>query len=135
MDANLPGRCACGAVRYTLAEPPVAVRICWCRECQYIAAGNGSVNLRVRRAAISMSGPLRGWETTAASGNTIRRSFCSECGTPVLSESSGSPDVVVIRAGTLDDPSQFPPQQHIWAASAPTWACLDDSLPATPRQP
>ncbi len=131
----IEGGCACGAVRYRLSEAPVTVRICWCRECQYLAAGNGSANLRVRRAALTLQGPLRGWESTAASGNRVRRSFCTECGTPVLSESSGATDFVVVRVGTLDDPDRFPPLQHIWADSAPGWACLDDSLPKSPRQP
>ena len=132
---KLAGGCACGRVRYALSQPPITVRVCWCRECQYLAAGNGSVNLRIARADVQMQGALTGWTATAASGNTIRRSFCPECGTPVLSESSGAPDIVVIRVGTLDDPGAFAPRQTIWTASAPSWACIDESMPASPRQP
>jgi hypothetical protein len=136
-DANAPiaGGCACKRVRYVLTQAPLAVRTCWCRECQYLAAGNGSVNLRIPRAAVQLDGTLAAWSTTAASGNTVRRSFCAACGTPVISESSGSPDIVVIRVGTLDDPSAFPPRATIWSASAPPWACIDASLPNSPRQP
>ncbi len=129
------GGCACGKVRYRISAPPITARVCWCRECQYLAAGNGSVNLRVPRSALSIAGALTGWEATAASGNTVRRSFCTSCGTPVLSESSGSPDALVVRVGTLDDPDRYPPRQNIWTDSAPAWACLDETLPASPRQP
>jgi hypothetical protein len=132
---EITGGCACGRQRYRLLQEPATVRVCWCRECQYLAAGNGSVNLRIPRAAVVLEGQLQGWETTAASGNTVRRSFCPTCGTPLLSESSGSPDTVVIRVGTLDDPSRFPPRQNIWTDSVPQWACLDDRLPGSPRQP
>jgi hypothetical protein len=134
-SVNLTGGCACRQVRYCLTEPPVTVRVCWCRECQYLAAGNGSVNLRVPRAAVHFEGELKGWETTADSGNTVRRSFCPACGTPVLSESSGSKDLVVIRAGTLDDPGLYAPLQIILTASAPRWACIDTQLPGSPRAP
>jgi hypothetical protein len=129
------GGCACGQVRYQLDRAPLTVRVCWCRVCQYLAAGNGSVNLRVARAGLALEGPLAARETVADSGNRVRRSFCPTCGTQVLSESSGSPDAVVIRAGTLDDPNLFPPVQNIWTSSAPAWACIDDSLPSSPRQP
>jgi len=132
---TIEGGCACGRVRYVLTEPPLTVRTCWCRECQYLAAGNGSVNLRASRASLRLQGALGAWSTTAASGNTVRRSFCPGCGTPVLSETSGSPDIVVLRVGTLDDPAAFPPKATIWTASAPPWACIDDTLPGSPRQP
>jgi hypothetical protein len=118
-----------------LTQPPLTVRVCWCRECQYLAAGNGSVNLRIARADVRLEGALAAWSTTAASGNTVRRSFCPGCGTPVLSESSGNPDVVVVRVGTLDDPDAFPPKHNIWTDSAPAWACMDEALPGFPRQP
>jgi len=133
--ASITGGCACGRVRYTLAQPPLTVRVCWCRECQYLAAGNGSVNLRIARADLHIDGTLAAWSTTAASGNTVRRSFCPACGTPVLSESSGNADVVVIRVGTLDDPAAFPPRSNIWTDSAPAWACMDAALPGSQRQP
>ena len=134
-NVQVTGGCACGKVRYRLSAEPLTVRVCWCRECQYLAAGNGSVNLRVARPALTLEGELRAWQATAASGNSVRRSFCPACGTPVLSESSGSADVVVIRAGTLDSPERYPPVQNIWTASAPRWACIDSTLPASPRAP
>ena len=132
---DITGGCACGRVRYHFTQAPLTTRVCWCRECQYLAAGNGSVNLRVARAAVRLEGSLTAWQSTAASGNTVRRSFCSNCGTPVMSESSGVPDVVVLRVGTLDDANAFPPKQNIWTDSAPGWACLNGTLPGSPRQP
>ena len=129
------GGCACGAVRFRLLQEPLTVRVCWCRECQYLAAGNGSVNLRIPRSAVALEGELRAWETTADSGNRVKRSFCGQCGTPVLSESSGVRDVVVVRVGALDEPDRYPPKQNIWTDSAPDWACVDTSLPGSPRQP
>ena len=45
------------------------------------------------------------------------------------------PNGVIVRAGTLDDPGRVAPTMTIWTASAPAWACFDDSLPQVPGQP
>jgi hypothetical protein len=41
---TLSGGCLCRAVRYTVAADAVATRVCWCRDCQYLAAGSATVN-------------------------------------------------------------------------------------------
>ena len=40
-----------------------------------------------------------------------------------------------LKAGTLDDPELARPVATIWAASAPTWACIDESIPRIEGQP
>lgn len=128
------GRCLCGAVRYRLSAEPVATRVCWCRDCQHIAA-NGTVNLLVPSLALDVSGELSEYTSTADSGNRIRRRFCPRCGSHLFGNSSGRPHLTVVRAGTLDDPSSVRPTMNIWAGSAPAWACLDSALERVEQQP
>lgn len=129
------GGCLCGAVRYTVAGEPVTTRVCWCRDCQYFAAGSGTVNVVFPVDAVKLSGPLRDYASTADSGNRMHRQFCERCGTPVMSASEARPHLVILRAGTLDDPEAVRPSLTIWTESAPSWACIDAGLPTTPRQP
>ncbi len=129
------GGCLCKAVRYTIAADPGVTRVCWCRDCQYLGAGGPTINVRFAKDIITISGELRGYRSTADSGNTMYRQFCPQCGTPIFTESSGRPDIIFVRAGTLDDPNIVQPAMIIWAASAPQWASLDTSLPQHPRQP
>jgi hypothetical protein len=131
----ITGGCLCGAVRYTVTADPVTTRICWCRDCQYFAAGSGTVNVVFPVEAVTLSGPLRDYESTADSGNRMHRQFCERCGTPVTSASEARPHLVILRAGTLDDPELARPALTIWTESAPSWACIHDRLPTTPRQP
>lgn len=128
------GRCLCGSVSFKLTAEPVATRICWCRDCQHLAA-NGTVNLMVPADALSVSGTLAEHAKTADSGNTVTRMFCPQCGTHVMARSSARPQFRVLRAGNLDDPSSIQPTANIWAASAPAWACLDDTLERVDRGP
>jgi hypothetical protein len=129
------GGCLCGAVRYSFSAAPLFARTCWCRVCQYLAAGNATVNVGFPVAALTVTGELRDYESIADSGNRMHRRFCPTCGTPVFSASDARPTVVIVRAGTLDDPELGRPGGTIWTDSAPSWACIDSALPTTPRQP
>jgi hypothetical protein len=131
----IEGGCICGAVRYIATEEPLTVRTCWCRVCQYFAAGNGSVNLAFSRAAVTISGELRDFPLRAESGNHMHRRFCPGCGVHVTSEADERPQLLILRAGTLDDPKRFRPLANIWVSEAPAWANIDPSLPQFPGQP
>ena len=129
------GGCRCGAVRYTLGAEPFAVRLCWCRDCQYWSTGNAAVHMLVPRDAVRVDGELDGWDSMAESGNHMRRSFCPRCGTPMFSEACENTERMVIRVGTLDDATGIVPTTVIWTDSAPAWAPIDPALQAFPRQP
>jgi hypothetical protein len=132
---TISGGCLCRAVRYTIAADALATRLCWCRDCQYFAAGSATVNVVFLAAAVTMTGPLRDYSSIADSGNRMHRQFCERCGTPVTSASDARPHLTILRAGTLDDPELVKPSLTIWTDSAPSWACLSEALPRTPRQP
>jgi len=132
---EVKGRCFCGAVRFKFTELPIATRLCWCRDCQYLSAGNASVNAIFRTETFELAGETTAYVSTADSGSTMSRRFCPKCGTPLFSESSSRPDVMVVRVGALDDPELGRPTSAIWTASAPSWTHIDDSLPQTKGQP
>ena len=128
------GRCLCGAVSFSLLAEPLAARICWCRDCQHLAA-NGTANLIIPAEALKVSGTLSEYTSKAASGNDISRQFCPTCGTQLFARSSGRPQFRVVRIGNLDQPSSVRPTMNIWSASAPDWACLDPTLERLDNQP
>ena len=132
---EITGGCLCRAVRYRISAAPLVTRSCWCRVCQYIGAGSGTVNAFFPSAALSVSGELRDYLLTADSGNVMHRRFCPTCGTHLFSASEARPQLVSVRAGTLDDPEIARPSLTIWTASAPSWACIDERLPKVERQP
>lgn len=131
----ITGGCLCKAVRYSVSGQPVAARQCWCRDCQYFGAGSSTVNVIFNAADVAITGEVKRFTSQADSGNTMLRGFCPHCGTPVTSASSARPELVILRAGTLDHPESITPSMHIWTDSAPAWAHLDPGVPSTPRQP
>lgn len=135
MNLPITGGCLCKAVRYSVDAAPVLVRQCWCRDCQYWASGSATVNVVFPTEKVSLSGPLTHFVSHADSGNRMVRAFCPQCGTPVTSAAESRPNLVILRAGTLDDTAIASPSLSIWTESAPDWAHHDPALPTTPRQP
>jgi len=132
---DISGGCLCRAVRYRISAAPVVTRVCWCRVCQYLGAGSGTVNLCFPSAALSVTGALRDYSLAADSGNVMHRRFCAVCGTPLFSASEARPHVVFVRAGSLDDPEVAQPGMTIWTSAAPSWACFNERLPKVAAQP
>ncbi len=131
---QITGGCLCGAVRYRVVAAPIVTRVCWCRLCQYLGAGSGTVNTCFPSDAISIEGELGDFKSVADSGNIMHRRFCTACGTQLFSEAEARPHLIFVRAGTLDDPEVVKPSVTIWTESAPSWACIDAALPTYAKQ-
>lgn len=135
MPAPYTARCGCGAVTATIKGEPLAVRQCWCRQCQQAAAGSPTNNAMFLVADIELSGELGCHSGPAASGNTLRQFFCKACGNPIYGQSSARPHIVSLRLGFLDVGHGLRPQAAIWLDDAPEWAQIDPAMERFDRQP
>ena len=54
----------------------------------------------------------------------MRRRFCGECGSPIVSELAKSEGVVAVKAGALDDRSDVKPMVEVWCADRQPWVEL-----------
>ena len=131
----LSGGCLCGQVRYTAQAGRAAAMVCHCRDCQKQSGSAFSVLFALPAADLAVQGTLRTHISTAASGNIVHRRFCPDCGSPVTTELPARPALVVVKAGTLDDPSWLHPRMHLWCDSAQPWVPLPTDLPCLPTQP
>ncbi|MDF2382241.1 GFA family protein [Nostoc ellipsosporum NOK] len=119
----------------TIGGEPVAVRQCWCRQCQRLAAGSATTNAMFATDDLDIRGALSSTSYIAESGNTLTQSFCGACGTPVMGQSSARPQFRTLRLGFLDDAQGLAPSVAIWTDEAPGWARIDPALETFPRQP
>ena len=68
--------------------------------------------------------------------NPVTREFCPDCGTHIAARSSSLPGVVLIKVGTLDDPSVFGgPQMVIFTIDKQAFHHIPDGVPAFERIP
>ena len=132
---EITGGCLCRQVRYRITSAPILTRVCWCRDCQYLGAGSGTVNVCFPTSAVTIEGEMKDYRSVADSGNVMHRRFCPSCGTALFSEAEVRPHLIFVRAGSLDDPEVAKPAANIWTSSAPSWACFDSKLPQIEKQP
>lgn len=53
----------------------------------------------------------------------------------ILAYADAIPGLLMIQAGSLDDPSQYTPQMDIYTKSAQPWDPMDPALPKFPGMP
>lgn len=130
MNDHLAGGCACGAVRYRLGSAPMFVHCCHCRDCQRQTGTAFVINALIETDRITiLSGRPKPVAVPTESGRPHETHRCADCGTALWSDYGGRPALRFVRVGTLDDPSAFRPDVHIYVRSKLPWVALPEDTP------
>lgn len=128
----IAGGCHCGAVRYESGGRLLRFVNCHCPDCRKISGAAFSSVLAVESAGFKVTaGEDR--LTAYASSPGKRRCFCRMCGAHVFALIEARPEIVLIRAGTLDGDPGVRPQAHIWVDAKAPWHEIADALPRHPK--
>lgn len=111
------GGCLCGNIRYSFYGPPLLTAICHCSHCQRQSGSAFSVIAAVAKNSFSQTGECKVYFDKGDSGNSVERHFCEDCGSPIYSLSEALPEMVLIKAGTLDDCSTLKPEIEVFCSS------------------
>jgi hypothetical protein len=129
MTTTHDGGCQCGRIRYQVRGVPNTTTTCHCTQCR-MAAGAAFVTWsEFPVEMVTFSGERRQFYH---SSDTAERGFCPSCGTTLTFCYIDGADIDISTA-TLDDPSVFPPQDHLWVDSKISWQPINDGLPQYPR--
>jgi len=132
-DSVQAGGCSCGAVRYEIRGKPMIVHACHCTDCQRRSGSAFAINLWIEQEKVVLqSGELLQREAPGGeSGKPYDSWGCSDCGTALWGYFHKSPQGSrFVRAGTLDDPSAFAPDVHIFTRSKLPWVTIPDGVPS-----
>ena len=126
---TVEGGCYCGAVRYKANGEPLMKVQCHCRECQYASGGNPNVVMGMPEASFSYTkGSAKGFQRSDLD-KPVTREFCQDCGTQLLTRTPNLPGAVLIKVGTLDDPSVFGmPQVAIYTVDQQSFHSIPDGV-------
>ena len=133
---KVEGRCYCGAVHYRAEGDPMFKGQCHCRECQYISGGHPNVVMAMPESGFAYTkGTPKAFRRSDLE-NPVTREFCGECGTHLLTKGAGLPGAVMIKVGTLDDPSVYGmPQIAIYTIDKQSFHHVPDGVTAFERFP
>ena len=133
---NLEGGCYCGALRFKSTGEPAFKGQCHCRECQYISGGNPNVVMGLPAAGFEyVKGTPKGFSRPDLE-KPVTREFCGECGTHILTRAPGMPGMLIVKVGTLDDPSVFgAPQMAIYLCDKQSFHHVPEGVPTFERAP
>jgi hypothetical protein len=130
MGRTREGGCSCGAVRYRLASDPLIVHCCHCLNCQRQTGSAFVINLLIEADRVELlAGEPQPVDVPRDDGSTQQISRCPDCQVAVYSD-YGRPEILFVRAGTLDDPAAIEPDVHIFTRSKLPWVRLPDGVPA-----
>jgi len=136
MSKPFSGGCACGAVRYEIADEPMVMNDCQCRDCQRTSGtGHGSYLTFPQRAAVKVTGEATHRDMVGDSGNVKTRAFCPACGSPVYLTFAAMPELFTVHAASLDEPGRYTPQMVTYRVRGEAWDRIDPGLPAFDKMP
>jgi hypothetical protein len=131
---KLEGGCYCGQVRYVAEGEPMMKAQCHCRECQYITGGSPNMFVLMPIAGFSYTKGTAKQFSRSDLERPVTREFCAECGTHMVTRPQGLP-AVVLKVGTLDDPSLFTPQLAIFTIDKQAFHQIPEGMPSFERLP
>ncbi|MCL2657218.1 MAG: GFA family protein [Betaproteobacteria bacterium] len=124
----MQGECLCKSIQYHCNQPPVYQLKCHCRDCQKVSGGPYAPIALFPVEAVKIEGEVKYFESYGESGKRIWRGFCPQCGSQLFGKLERFPNLIGIRAGTLDEPNEFDPKVNIYASHAPSWDSVDTTL-------
>lgn len=73
----------------------------------------------VPKDKLTLNGPTKSWAGKGSSGKDVHRIFCSECGSPIAHDPDAAPEIIALKAGTLDTEIKktLKPDTEIWTKS------------------
>ncbi|MGI9482995.1 MAG: GFA family protein [Hyphomicrobiales bacterium] len=108
---------------------------CHCRECQYITGGNPNVVMIFGLDSFSYTqGKISDFARDDLE-NPVHRHFCSNCGTAIGSQSPSTPNAMIVKVGTLDDPSIFTANVAIYTCDQQEFHHIPEGVPAFDKRP
>lgn len=122
------GGCLCGEIRYRLAGPSLFECQCCCRDCQKATGTGHTTIVGVLSSQLVVAGNPQTFTNAGESGGTVTRHFCGTCGGRLYTSGSLPGEVVMIQAGSLDNPNVVTPQNVIYGKHAVTWDNFDPAL-------
>ncbi|MCP4177674.1 MAG: GFA family protein [bacterium] len=124
----MKGSCLCGKVEYQIKPPYKFFNYCHCSRCRKSTGSAHAANILLsKKQFIWLKGEdyLKRYELSTS--DIFATTFCTECGSTMPWDVKGH-NVIIVPAGTLDDPPEVFPERNIFWDSRADWYVSVDEL-------
>ena len=127
----MKGSCLCGDVEYEIDRLDSPITHCACRTCRKAHAAAFNTSAAVSRDHFRWR---KGQESLKyhESSPGKRRYFCANCGSHLVAQRIGQPDLI-LRVATLDDDPGTKPVCEIWKSHEVSWLDYGPQIPSFPE--
>ena len=123
------GSCLCGTVHYVVEGDFEWMTHCHCSMCRKAHGAAFATYATVRTECLRIEQGEHALKHLNSSA-TVIRSFCSNCGSPLLwRDDSREPGMIAFALGGLDTELAPGEQRHIFAGSKASWYLIEDHWP------
>lgn len=128
MPPEINGSCLCGSIEYSVSGPLIDVLNCHCTMCRKAHGAAFRTRASVRSRDFRWK---KGKEilTRYESSPGEHRTFCSICGSNLVTEFALNKEWLGLALGTLDDDPGVKPMCHVFVGSKAPWHEIHDDLP------
>jgi len=123
----LKGHCECGRVGFEVDGEIEEFSHCQCSQCRRLHGAAFATFATVRRDRFRYTSGASEVSHYASSERNDRV-FCSRCGSPILVDSRGDPEVLYLSMSTLDGDPKCPEGYHAWVGSKAPWYEIRDTF-------
>ena len=122
------GGCACGQVRFELADKPTWVIACHCDECKKRTGSDYGVSVMTASANVAkFDGETKTYTRKGDSGSDVHYEFCPQCGTTVRWKVAYLSGKEALAAGAFDDISALGIAGEMYTDFKAPWVDLDQA--------
>ena len=129
---SVEGGCLCGSIRYTLSGPVLYCTQCCCKDCQKATGTGHTTIVGIHRDQLDVRGTPKIYSTHGDTGGRVSRHFCGDCGGRLYTSGDLPGAIIMVQAGSLDDPNVVTPTTVIYLKDATSWDRFDPDLPSFP---
>jgi hypothetical protein len=131
---KLTGRCLCEAISYEIEGPLGPIFNCHCSKCRRWHGAAFRTRASIKKSQFKWITGEHLLSTFYSSDNVIK-TFCSVCGSSLMSFYENNPDLVGVPLGGLDQDPETRPVANIFVGSKAPWYELTDGIPQYQQWP
>lgn len=133
---SVAGGCRCSAIRYEVAVEALPLSYaCHCRDCQTWSGSGFALHAMLPESLFTLSGAFHQFQLEGVEAMLSDHVGCAACSTRIANRNGAIPNMIILRAGTLDRSDELVPAVHIWTKRKQAWLAIPQDSAAFEESP